>query len=179
MFQHTNPRGGTKFTQGGVGRCRRFRPCAPRLVGLQRTDGRGGRANIVVEGRDIGTVASCRTPPGEDLLGRPPQKDQTRAQRRQRPERRVGVLADDYAGCAGPTCGRRDHLDSNGGAVSPTTRRRRNGGGLSTHQRHDRGPRVIAHLLEVGQTTKRGGVVTQDGTWTDEKRVGRLDRFRP
>ena len=128
-----------------------------RLVGLQRAMAEGP-GSVVVEGRDIGTVVLPDAPVKIFLTA----SAETRARRRNDQNVAAG-LADDYDAVLADVV-RRDHLDSTR-AVSPL--RAAVGRGGRRHQRDDRGA-GDRPPAGAGRTAKRGGAVTQDGTWTDE-----------
>jgi cytidylate kinase len=109
-----------------------------RLVGLQRQMAEGP-GNIVVEGRDIGTVVLPDAPVKIFLTA----SAETRAQRRNDQNVASG-LADDYAGVLADVR-RRDHLDSTR-AVSPL-RAASDAVVVDTSDMTE--ARVIAHLLEL------------------------------
>jgi CMP/dCMP kinase len=109
-----------------------------RLVGLQRQMA-VGPGNIVVEGRDIGTVVLPDAPVKIFLTA----SAETRAQRRNDQNVASG-LADDYAGVLADVR-RRDHLDSTR-AVSPL-RAASDAVVVDTSDMSE--AQVIAHLLEL------------------------------
>ena len=130
-----------------------------RLVDLQRSMADGG-GNVVVEGRDIGTVVLPDAPVKIFLTA----SAETRARRRNDQNVAAG-LADDYDGVLADVR-RRDHLDSTR-AVSPL-RAASDAVIVDTSDMTEQ--EVIAHLLELVDSEQRSGAaaVTQDGTWTDE-----------
>ena len=117
-----------------------------RLVGLQR-EMTNGPGDVVVEGRDIGTVVLPDAPVKIFLTA----SDETRARRRNDQNVASG-LADDYEGVLADVR-RRDHLDSTR-PVSPL-RAALDAVVVDTSDMTE--PQVIAHLLEL--VRQRSGAV--------------------
>ena len=127
-------------------RCPRFPRCVSRLVDLQRRMANGG-GNVVVEGRDIGTVVLPDAPVKIFLTA----SAETRARRRNDQNIAAG-LPDDYEVVLADVR-RRDHLDSTR-AVSPL-RAASDAVVVDTSDMTEQA--VIAHLLEL--VAQRDGAV--------------------
>ena len=119
-------------------RCHRFRPCATRLVGFQRTLSQGP-GSVVVEGRDIGTVVL----PDADVKIFLTASAETRARRRNDQNVAAG-LPDDYDGVLADVR-RRDHFDSTR-TVSPL---RAASDALVVDTSEMTESEVITHLLQL------------------------------
>jgi CMP/dCMP kinase len=117
-----------------------------RLVGLQRAMA-GGPGNVVVEGRDIGTVVLPDAPVKIFLTA----SAETRARRRNDQNVASG-LADDYDGVLADVR-RRDHLDS----TRPVSPLRAAADALVVDTSDMTEAQVIAHLLEL--VRQRSGAV--------------------
>ena len=128
-----------------------------RLVGLQR-ELAAGPGNVVVEGRDIGTVVL----PDADVKIFLTASAEERARRRN-DQNVAGGLPDDYEAVLADVR-RRDHLDSTR-AVSPL---RAADDAIVVDTSDMTQSEVIGHLLRARASKQRRGDAMSDGTWLDE-----------